>query len=1213
MPTLSLRLLGPPRLEREHKLVKIGRRKAMAFVAYLAMSQQLHHRDELATLLWPASNQSRARGNLRRVLSDLKAVLGLSWLELEEETIGLKQGQTFWLDVAHFRDQMAACSRHGHSADEVCAACLPHLTEAVALYHHDFMAGFTLRNSPEFDTWQYFQVERLRQTLASALERLVVGHSLNAEFESAISYGQRRLALDPLHEPAHRQLMQLYAQTGQQSAALHQYQICQQTLVTELNVPPSEETIALYNAIRSGAESTITPSLSSSSSHPHPPMSNLPLQPTSFIGRGEERAEISRLLTKVPSCRLVTLTGPGGVGKTRLAIQAATEVSHAFSDGIYFIPLVSLRSVDALISAIAEAIQFPFYEQESPKSQLLNYLRQREMLLVLDNFEHLLSTSHQERTSASRKLVSDILSSAPQLKILVTSRENLDLTEEWVRAVGGLPVPESLSTISFDQIESAAEVETYDGIRLFLHRAQQIQAEFSLAADQVEVIRICRLVEGLPLAIELAVTWLKVLSCREIAQKIERGLDILTTSRQNIPARQRSIRAVFEHSWTLLSVQEREVFQNFSVFHGGCSRAAARFIAGASLPLLMSLVNKSLLQPISPGRFEMHELLRQFAAEKLKASGKTGAARRSHALFYARFLHQLEADLKGKKQVEALDQIDADFENVEAAWRWALDQKNYAVIGQSLRSLGYFCYFRSRSHAFKALFFQARNRLAPGDQEKPHPVWGRILLAEYFFAGPDEIDRVQIERGLAIVKQHGEQEVIATGLAILGEIALHADETAEALSYFETSLNHFRAANDRFNIARVLYLLAYTYRFLGQPDKAIDFARQSLEMSRGAGDKFWAAQSLVNTGVIALYTGNFSEAEVYLQEANNTYRDMGYKAGLAASGIDLAKLAFLRGEVARADTLNKEALEIAEDIGHAGLVKSARELAGTLAACLGEAIDIASDEQVLMPIIDMPATIDRYQVKKRLGAGDMGAVYLAYDPDHDHDVALKVANPDAIKKFDWFARMFKREAALMTELAHPGIVKCYGQGQTADYTYLVLEYIDGKNLEDLLDEQPRFLPVTMVVKWALQICDALIYLHGQKPEPLILRDLKPNNVMIDQENRARLIDFGIVEPYRPGRELPLIGTEGYSPPEQYIGYSDARSDIYALGITLHQLLTGRDPRREKPFSHHTVPPSSLNPKIPEALEAIILKAVEYKAKDRYQSATQMRDVLLDHA
>ncbi len=1447
MSRLALYLLGPPRIERDGQPVDVGRRKAVALLAYLAVTGQGHSRDALATLFWPEHDQSRARAGLRRTLASLKKGLGEGWLEVDRENVGLNSDAELWLDVEAFRERLAACGTHGHPAQEMCPDCLPLLAEAVELYRDDFLAGFTLRDSPAFDEWQFFQSQGLRADLASGLERLARELSNQGEYQPAIAYARRWLALDPLHEPAHRCLMGLYAQSDQRAAALRQYQECERILREELGVPPDEETARLYQAIKDQREGTPAESqperyrlerkLSGKGSfgdlwlatdtllerpvavkcpkgapdprlrqrflaearvlarlnHPNitqiydalfdegedrfylvmeyvdgkdlaeiirrgtplpldwvldvaegvlqalryaheqgmvhrdvkpanviigddvkltdfglatlrsilgkgagfvagtpaymapeqiegraidgradlyalgvllfemitggrlpfeytdqtemldahlhanpPPVSqfapavppqleelvsrllakdpedrypsaeavmnaldavqvgpavgNLPLQLIPFVGREEEQAQIQERLGD-PACRLLTLVGLGGSGKTRLALEAAATQIDNYPHGVYFISLAPLDSVDSIVPTVAETLGFRFYEEGEPQQQLLDYLRQRRMLILLDNFEHLIEGAG---------LVTDILQAAPDVKILATSRARLNVGGEHLFPVAGMQFPDR---------ERDGDIGRYSAVKLFIQSASRVRASFEPTADDMtDIVHICRLVEGMPLAILLATGWMEMLTPCEIVAEMRLSLDFLKTDLRDVPARQRSMRAVFDHTWDLLTEREQELFAGLSVFRGGFTREAAQEITGVSLHELMALINKSLLHRTSSGRYEVHDLLRGYAAEKLENSGEAGAVRDAYSSYYAKFLQQRAVDLRGRRQLEALNEIEADFENVRAAWNWAVQQRNYDVIDRALARLGLFCYIR-RFQQGKELFRRARRQLAPDPGDEPHPVWGRVLVEEAFFR-PQGVVRAQVKRSLAIAQKYGDQVEIAFCLYVLGKIAREADDYAGAFSFFYESLALYRDLDDKFNIAATLSELAQTCRLQGQSEEAIKFARQSLNLSREIGDKFWAASSLASTGVIALYSGNYSEAEGYLREASSVYREIGYRAGIAESCLQLGRLAFISGDFERAKALTEETLEIATDIGSKRVAQSALDLHALVARTLSEKTSEHPDEEEPVALPDIPRTIDQYKVKRLLGFGFLSNVYLVQDPDSGRDVVVVLANPEALEQFDWFSKQLKRAAEFVAKLKHSAIPECYDYVEEADHTYFVVEYIPGKDLEVMLEEQDGFLPEKDVVEWVIQVCDALSYMHRQRPEPLIFRDIKPSNVMVDLLGRVRLVWFYQMEPYHAGREQAAPGTEGYAPPEQYFGYTDARSDVYSLGATLHHLLTRRDPREEILFSFHDAPPRSLNPAISEELEAVILRAVEHNPEDRYQGAEELKAALL---
>jgi predicted ATPase/DNA-binding SARP family transcriptional activator len=712
LSTLKLYLLGPPRVELDGTPVALQRRKTLAMLIYLAVSGQPHSRDALATLFWPNLDQHRARAYLRRDLAVLNTSLGGKWLETDREIIELRQDPGLWLDISHFRHLVVASQSHDHPRESTCADCLPLLTEAAALYNNDFLAGFTLADSVEFDDWQFFQTESLRQELAGLLERLVVGLSTQESYEAAIPHARRWVALGPLHEPAQRQLIYLYDQVGQPAAALRQYEEYVKLLEEELGLPPEEATITLHEAIKAkrifapfikteeqhskkaaeqkkAADTTISSPPLDVNREGKPPIHNLPPQPTPFVGREKDLAEIRHLLLNEPACRLLTLVGPGGIGKTRLAIEAARRSLEPilgtdpvnFADGVYFVNLapVSLSQSTTsglsaasqvtilILTTLATALEFFFQGAADLKTQVLAHLGHKKALLVLDNFEHLIEGAG---------LLVELLQAAPGVRLLVTSRERLNLREEWVWEVNGLAYPGEDWTAharagmesgdatlsSVPQGYNISSLQTYDAVAFFCLQAQRVRGAFSLSESEADsVLRLCQLVEGAPLALELAASWLRVLSCAEVVAGIEHSLDFLSSSLRNVLDRHRSMRAVFEQSWQMLSEPEQAAFSRLSLFKGGFQREAARAVARAGLPILVNLADKSLLRLTASGRYQLHELLRQFAAEKLLAEAELvdiSDRQQSEAAFvtwqrystyYLSLVAQREASLRGLK------------------------------------------------------------------------------------------------------------------------------------------------------------------------------------------------------------------------------------------------------------------------------------------------------------------------------------------------------------------------------------------------------------------------------------------------------------------------------------------------------------------------------------------------------------------------------------
>ncbi|MBN1583029.1 MAG: serine/threonine protein kinase [Anaerolineae bacterium] len=383
-----------------------------------------------------------------------------------------------------------------------------------------------------------------------------------------------------------------------------------------------------------------------------------------------------------------------------------------------------------------------------------------------------------------------------------------------------------------------------------------------------------------------------------------------------------------------------------------------------------------------------------------------------------------------------------------------------------------------------------------------------------------------------------------------------------------------------------------------------------------ASDRIKAAHALNGASITAFFTGHYTDAERCSREANTIYAKLNCQTGIAQSSAILSALTFLRGEFATARTLLAQALAIVTETGDGQMRQSwpfrcniqivlNKLCEHTTNKSLDENTHRCGEKADCVAKTNIPTRIDRFRIKWQLGAGDLVTVYLAYDPDSGRDVALRLVNPAYI---DLEAET--RSAELSVKLAHPAIPECYGYYETPRYTYTVVEFIDGQDLETMLWQHKGFLAEQDVIEWAVQICGALAYLHRQEPHPLIFRDMKPSSVMVDRHGKVHLTDFNLMEPCQAGREQACFGTVGYTPPEQYLGYADARSDVFALGATLHYLLTRRDPRQERPFSFHDAPPRSLNPAISVTLGNVILKAVEQHPEDRYQSVNEMRAALL---
>jgi predicted ATPase/DNA-binding CsgD family transcriptional regulator len=600
---------------------------------------------------------------------------------------------------------------------------------------------------------------------------------------------------------------------------------------------------------------------------------SLPLQGTSFVGREAELDEIVTLL-RGPSCRLLTLTGPGGSGKTRLALEAAVRLQGDFADGATFVALQPVSSPAFLVPTLAEAAGLMLHGPRDAQAQLADFLAGRQMLLALDNFEHLLDGA---------PLVSALLAAAPGLKVLVTSREVLNLQEEWSRPVPGLAFPAG-------DANSAAALADYSAVRLFAERARQARSTFDLDEEAGCVASICRLVEGLPLALELAASWLRSLSCAEVTSELERNLDFLETSLRNVPERHRSMRAVFEQSWELLSPAEQDVFARLSVFHGGCTRPAATAVAGATLGTLQALVDKSLLQVTPAGRYQIHELLRQYAAEQLAAdTAALAATRQRHATYFAGFLAQHESRLKGAGQHEALQAIDAELDNVRAAWRKAAGQQDRALVEQALGSL--FLYYQMRSRPQEGLdaFHLAGGQVGAAGTLLP----AKLRLLETWFQSAMLSDPAPTARlyedDFGEIRPLGQDESMAMPLCLFAWAASRLEDVTPLQQFYAANLAFHRQQGNDWGTAWAAYALGTIPMMIygeAEPEgeelvAALPYLEESLALLRALGNRWASTYVLHVAGQLLLHQERFAEAGVLFRESLQICREVGDPGGVA--------------------------------------------------------------------------------------------------------------------------------------------------------------------------------------------------------------------------------------------------------------------------------------------------------------------------------------------
>jgi predicted ATPase/DNA-binding SARP family transcriptional activator len=872
--------------------------KTGALLAYLAyFKNRVHSREALIELLWPDSDPEAGRNSFKTELSWLRGRL-----EPSKEVSGqvlISDRENARLNPANITTDVAEFEAALQSAMQATSDLerIPLLIHAINLYGGELLTGLD-------DPWIAGERSRLADSYIGALRRLVRSLAQTKEFEKAIDYARQAVAADPLREAAHRDLIQLYSAVGRLSAAIQQYQELKKILLERLNVAPSAATQALMERLRGSA----------------PGPAQLPTFPatfTRFFGREQEIEELLSLLLpgktlSSPSqsrSRLITLTGPGGSGKTRLATELATQVSEAFGGAVRFVALADLTDPGLISSALLNALGLARSTKTDPLMQISEMLNKQSYLLVLDNFEQLME--------GGPAFVRTLLERCPSLICIVTSRQPVNIEGEREFPVRPLPIPAATETP--EQLKLSASVQ------LFTDRAQAVKPSFQITEqNSTAVAALCAKLEGIPLAIELAAAWVGSLTPAEIRDRLEHRFDLLVSRRTDISPRHRTLRVAIEWSFRLLPPELREFFAQLSVFRGGWTLSTAEAVCDEprALDYLDQLRERSLIVAEESGeetRFRMLETLREYAGEQLEEGERTAVSCR-HADYFLRFVDEAEPHLRGEAQALWLERLEREHDNLRAALAWCLDDSDAASESRGMglklaAAMSRFWVIRGHLREGRE---QLENALAKAFRERwtverANALHGVGTLAHW--QGDYTAARAWYGESLAIRRDLGDRRGIAATTNALGLVLKHEGSYSASRKLFEEALSINAELGDRVGEAHNLGNLGSLACDEGNYVTARAQHEQALAISRELGNRMMQAGILNNLGIVTFSQGDYVAAHAQVEEAVAINRDLGNRMWVATNLQNLGKLRICIGKLDAAREPLEESLDIYRELG----------------------------------------------------------------------------------------------------------------------------------------------------------------------------------------------------------------------------------------------------------------------------------------------------------
>lgn len=888
-PPLDVRLLGRFRVERDGEEVRLPTRESRLLLAYLILHPEAHGRERVAALFWPEVPDASARASLRNALSTLRRELGRQILRADRRTVQLAPDAPLRVDVCELRRQ-ATRFLDAPEPD-------PHAVD-LDLYAGDLLADV-------YEDWVAAERETLRTLYLKTLLELTRQMRSRSEYERAIGFAERILAIDRAHERAHQHLMFCHVALGDRAAAVRQYETCRRALREELAVAPSPATQKLHAWVREAPPEPLPVEAS---------VTNLPLPVTTFVGRQPELAAVKELLSSV---RLLTLTGAGGSGKTRLAIQAATDLVDVYADGVWWTELAALSDADLLPQAVAKTLGVPEVPSQPTVDTLASALRPRQLLLVLDDCEHL--------AAACAALVEALLRRCPRLVVLTTSREVLGVTGEQVWPVPTLRVPDP------EQSPSADRARDFEAVELFVRRATAATPGFTLSDETAPAVaEICARLDGLPLAIELAAARVNVLSVEQIAARLDDAFHLLTGGSRAALPRHQTLRAAIDWSFDLLAEGEKVLFRRLSVFAGGWTLPAAeaicagRGLAGSEVfELLSHLVEKSLVEVQERGeqrRFRMLQTIRQYSRELLREAGELAALRDRHLDYFSALTAEADPHLGYMLPNAEIDRwlarLEPEQDNLRAAARWSLRRDEATEAGLRLLALQHaFWFARGRFGEGRALLTELLDR---SHDVEPATRAQALLTAGYLacWQGDFGAGRPPLEEALELYRRLRDDSGVAFATHGLGFVALGEGDTDHGRELFAESLRTAEEAGDRWVTSFAQHFLAIVLTYEGELARARSYLEAGNELIRSLGGHRQAeAFSLFHLGRIARLEGDHAAARSRHAKGLRLFREAGDRRGIGYSLAGLAALAAAAGDGERAARLSGAVASLEEVLG----------------------------------------------------------------------------------------------------------------------------------------------------------------------------------------------------------------------------------------------------------------------------------------------------------